>query len=78
MAAKKPTVGETLMGLARQGAKDLHNHIVPAFPVYTHGVDEPGTPLTPQFSSFDDKVASVAPPSPAAGKEPEQDKGVDL
>jgi hypothetical protein len=76
MADKKPTIGETFAGLARQGAKDLHNHIVPAFPAYSHGVDEPGTPLTPYGVTFDDKVASVAAPSPTPSNE--QDKGMEL
>jgi hypothetical protein len=31
----------------RQGAIDLHNRIVPAFPANGHGVDAPGTPLAP-------------------------------
>jgi hypothetical protein len=31
----------------REGAKDLWNAVVPAFPANVHGVDEPGTPLSP-------------------------------
>lgn len=30
-----------------EGAKDLHNAIVPAFPDSVRGGDEPGTPLNP-------------------------------
>ncbi|HEX4131479.1 MAG TPA: hypothetical protein VHZ24_15680 [Pirellulales bacterium] len=36
-----------LEALLRQGAKDLHNAIVPAFPQSAHSLDEPGTPLNP-------------------------------
>ncbi len=38
---------DALAAQARQGAKDLHNSIVPAFPTYAHGVDEVGTVLNP-------------------------------
>jgi hypothetical protein len=31
----------------RQGAKDLHNAIVPAFPDSARSMDEPGMPLNP-------------------------------
>lgn len=39
-------LGEISRAVA-QGAKDLHNAIVPAFPDSVRGVDEPGTPLNP-------------------------------
>jgi hypothetical protein len=62
---------------AHAAAKDLHNNIVPAFPTYAQGVDEPGTPLNPYGpkQSFEEKVAKVVSTSPATGKE--QDKGME-
>jgi hypothetical protein len=39
-------VGEVSRWVA-EGAKDLHNAIVPAFPDSARGADEPGTPLNP-------------------------------
>lgn len=42
-----PDLGGEIDAFIRQGAKDLHNAIVPAFPDSQHGVDEIGTPLTP-------------------------------
>jgi len=36
-----------LSALGRQGAKDLHNAIIPAFPDSARSQDELGTPLTP-------------------------------
>ncbi len=84
--AEKAPLGERMWdftaALARQGAKDLHNNIVPAFPTYAHGVDEPGTPLNPYGPaggkpSFEQSLAAQAPsPAPAAAKE--QDKGMEL
>lgn len=59
--------------VVRQGAKDLHNNIVPAFPTYAHGVDEPGTPLNP--------APAAEPPTgqPVVRQaEKEQDKGIEL
>ncbi len=48
MAAKQqPSIGGQLEALWREGAKDLHNAIVPAFPQSLRGTDEPGTPLNP-------------------------------
>ena len=43
---QRPSFGGQLNALLREGAKDLHNAIVPAFPT-SRGVDEPGTPLSP-------------------------------
>jgi hypothetical protein len=62
-----------------EGAKDLHNQIVPAFPTYTHGVDQPGTPTNmgpPEKPSFDDWKASHAPTTPEPAPSPE--KGIEL
>ena len=40
-------IGAEIDALLRQGAKDLHNAIVPAFPQSVRSNDEPGTPLNP-------------------------------
>lgn len=62
-----------------QGAKDLHNHVVPAFPTYSQGVDELGTPLnmpvTPAKPTFEETIARHAPSHAA---EPAADKGMEL
>jgi hypothetical protein len=42
--SKFPPLFDQFTNWVVQGAKDLHNHIVPAFPQYVHGVDQPGTP----------------------------------
>ena len=62
-----------------QGGKDLHNHVVPAFPAFVHGVDQPGTPLnmsnTPQERpSFEETIQK--PPVRAA--EAGTDAGMEL
>src|SRR5262245_42319281 len=36
-----------MQAMARQGANDLYNAIVPAFPQSQRGVEMPGTPLQP-------------------------------
>ena len=43
----KERIGGEIKAMLREGAKDLHNQIVPAFPQSMRGVDEPGTPLNP-------------------------------
>jgi hypothetical protein len=72
---------EFLANHYRQGAKDLHNAIVPAWPSYAHGVDQEGTALNPDRSmtapkpSFRESLAAQAPAAaaePAAAKEPTQ------
>ena len=45
--SQRPSFGAELRALGRQGAKDLYNAIIPAFPQSAHSQDEPGTPLTP-------------------------------
>ncbi len=69
----------TFHALGRQGAKDLHNAIVPAFPDSVRSVDEPGTPLTPtqfmvnaDFREYDAELAAAA----ARGR-PEQERGLE-
>lgn len=47
MAYKQPDLEGEIRSFIREGAKDLHNAIVPAFPESQRGVDEPGTPLAP-------------------------------
>jgi len=44
---QRPSVWAELKAMGRQGAKDLHNAVIPAFPQSAHSVDEPGTPLNP-------------------------------
>jgi hypothetical protein len=44
---EQPDLGGEIAAFLREGAKDLHNAIVPAFPDSQRGVDEIGTPLTP-------------------------------
>jgi hypothetical protein len=46
MSERPSFVGE-LKAMAREGAVDLHNAIVPAFPDSHRGVDMQGTPLAP-------------------------------
>jgi hypothetical protein len=85
MADKAPLVDRMWSfteSLARQGAKDLHNAIVPAFPAYVHGTDEPGQPLNPSGIpqpklSFEQSMAAQAP-APAAAPAKVQDQGMEL
>jgi hypothetical protein len=44
---KRPSLEGQFAALLRQGAKDLHNAVVPAFPDSARGVDELGTPSSP-------------------------------
>ena len=72
--------GQAMEFLA-QGAKDLHNHVVPAFPTYVHGVDELGTPLNMPTEgaakpSFEETLARHAPPMPS--RDIQADKGIEL
>lgn len=60
-------VAPTMHALGREGAKDLWNNVVPAFPDSARGVDEPGTPLTPtqfmvnaDFREYDAELAAAA------------------
>lgn len=72
--------------LVREGAKDLFNAIVPAFPESVHGVDEPGTPLVPTQTMVTREIDSVQAPSAyeqfkaqIASQEiaaPEQERGI--
>ena len=43
----QPSLGGQFDAFIRQGAKDLHNAIVPAFPDSMRSADEAGTPLNP-------------------------------
>lgn len=65
----------TFKAWVAEGAKDLHNNIVPAFPAYAHGVDEPGTPQNnraePERASFADRLAQL-PETPASGPQAER------
>jgi hypothetical protein len=45
--SERPSVWAELKALGRQGAKDLHNAVIPAFPDSARSQDEPGTPLNP-------------------------------
>jgi hypothetical protein len=45
--AQQPSLGAQAMSWLREGAKDLWNAIVPAFPDSQRAVDEQGTPLNP-------------------------------
>jgi hypothetical protein len=51
--ARLPELGGQAEGFLREGAKDLHNALVPAFPDSQRGVDEPGTPLSPPQAAVD-------------------------
>ena len=42
-----PSLGAQFDAWLRQGAKDLHNAVVPAFPDSARSHDELGTPLSP-------------------------------
>lgn len=79
------------MNWMAEGAKDAHNMIVPAFPDSYRGVDQPGTPLSMNSEaensqgvlfdpvrkpSFEQTMASQAPPSP--GQDKAADKGMEL
>ena len=55
-------LGSELKAWLRQGAKDLHNMIVPAFPTYSHGVDEVGTPGNPVYGVPSVQEAPAAAP----------------
>lgn len=44
--------------LVRQGAKDLYNALVPAFPQSVRGLDEPGTPLNPTQQMVTSEVSA--------------------
>lgn len=46
-------LGGQFQAWVREGAKDLHNAVVPAFPGSAKSVDEPGTPLTPTQAAVD-------------------------
>lgn len=72
-----------LAAQGRQGAKDLHNSIVPAFPTYAHGVDEVGTPLNPGASPETESkgaftLAASRQSFSAAMPAQEHDKGIEL
>ena len=45
--SRHPKLGAQIDAWLREGAKDLWNAIVPAFPQNQHYVDEQGTPLNP-------------------------------
>jgi hypothetical protein len=45
--SEQPALSGQFEAWVRQGAKDLHNAIVPAFPESARGVEEIGTPLAP-------------------------------
>lgn len=74
---------DALAAEIRRGSKDLHNNIIPAFPAYAHGVDEPGTPLnpgaTPEAEPKGAFTLAVHRQSfSAAMPANEQDKGIEL
>ena len=86
--SKFPPLGEQFRNWVIEGAKDLHNKIVPAFPAYVHGVDQPGTPQNlnvapadaalPAASSrsFEQTLASQKPSIEATQQPP--DRGMEL
>ena len=67
-----------------EGAKDLHNHVVPAFPTQTQGVDQPGTPLSmPSEAEAGGKPSfemsfQRSNPAPAPQPAPVADQGMEL
>jgi hypothetical protein len=61
--SKLAKLGSEMKALLRQGAKDLHNMIVPAFPTYSHGVDEIGTPGNPLYGVPSVQEAPAAAPA---------------
>lgn len=82
MAKEKPSLKGQLGALWREGLKDLHNALVPAFPDSMRTADEPGTPLAPTQSmvtddlrkdSFEAEVAQAA-----RAKAPNKEKEVEL
>jgi len=69
----------TLHALGRQGAIDLHNGVIPAFPDSARSMDQPGTPLMPtqfmvnaDFREYDAEVAAAA-----ARGGPEEGRGME-
>jgi hypothetical protein len=79
--SKFPPLFDQFKNWVVEGAKDLHNHIVPAFPAYVHGVEQPGTPqnLNVQQSdnrTFEQTLASQKPAIEPAAQPP--DKGMEL
>ncbi len=56
MASEQPDLGGQLDAMWREGLKDLHNAIVPAFPESQRGVDEIGTPLSPTQMMVNDDL----------------------
>jgi hypothetical protein len=45
--SKLRSLGGEINAWGRQGAKDLHNAVAPAFPASQKSLDEAGTPLNP-------------------------------
>lgn len=79
-AIKESKLLGELTALGREGAKDLWNSIVPAFPDSARGVDEPGTALNPtQYMVNDDLKAYEADLERAAslGSGREQERGLE-
>jgi hypothetical protein len=80
--AQQPKLGAEVRAWMREGAKDLWNAIVPAFPDSMRGTDELGTPLNPtaqnvtqdlgNFHGYDEMLRSHA--ERLQGREPAQDR----
>jgi len=77
--AEQPKLGAQFDAWVREGAKDLHNRIVPSQGMQGPGVDEQGTPLNPtpqivteEMQGYDAEVAAAA----ARGR-PEEERGLE-
>jgi len=82
MSKAKTFLSKAEAGLSawmREGAKDLHNALVPAFPTSARGIDEPGTPLNPTPQMVTDALKGYEAELDAAGSrpQPEQDRAME-
>lgn len=87
-SSKFPPLFDQFKNWVVQGAKDLHNHIIPAFPAFVHGVDQPGTPQNldvqpadaawsqAESRSFEQTLAAQKPAITPTQQPP--DKGMEL
>lgn len=85
MAEQQPSFSAQFQAFLREGAKDLHNNVIPAFPQSGRGVDEPGTPLNPTAQMVTQELqpdkgysamleSYAAKPGPAQEKQQEMER----
>lgn len=78
--SEQPSLGGEFKAWMRQGAKDLHSSIVPAFPDSARSQDEAGTPLNPtsqivtnQVGGYDAELNTSA----ARGRSKSEERGME-